>query len=95
MSKMRVAQVSQPGGPFEIVEREIPEPGAGTVRVKGKCRTSDGNVEDFHTRSALNSADKLIHDHSSPATHTIRGENSLSFDRLQARPSAPIPPRPR
>ncbi len=34
MSKMRVAQVSQPGGPFEIVEREIPEPIPGSVRVK-------------------------------------------------------------
>src|ERR1700684_216652 len=31
---MRAAQVSRPGGPFEIVERPIPEPGAGTVRVK-------------------------------------------------------------
>ena len=29
MSKMRVAQVTRPNGPFEIVEREIPEPGAG------------------------------------------------------------------
>ena len=35
MSKtMRAVQVSRPGGPFEIVERPIPEPGAGTVRVK-------------------------------------------------------------
>ena len=29
MSKMRVAQVTRPKGSFEIVEREIPEPGAG------------------------------------------------------------------
>jgi D-arabinose 1-dehydrogenase-like Zn-dependent alcohol dehydrogenase len=34
MSKMRVAQVSHPKGPFEIVEREIPEPAAGSVRLK-------------------------------------------------------------
>jgi D-arabinose 1-dehydrogenase-like Zn-dependent alcohol dehydrogenase len=34
MSKMRVAQVTQPGGPFELVEREIPDPGAGEVRVR-------------------------------------------------------------
>lgn len=34
MLKMRVAQVSKPDGPFEIVEREIPEPGAGRVRIK-------------------------------------------------------------
>ncbi len=34
MSKMRAVQVSRPNGPFEIVEREIPEPGAGSVRIK-------------------------------------------------------------
>jgi D-arabinose 1-dehydrogenase-like Zn-dependent alcohol dehydrogenase len=34
MPKMRVAQVSRPGGPFEIVEREIPQPGRGLVRIK-------------------------------------------------------------
>jgi D-arabinose 1-dehydrogenase-like Zn-dependent alcohol dehydrogenase len=34
MSVMRVAQVSRPKGPFEIVERPIPEPGAGSVRIK-------------------------------------------------------------
>jgi D-arabinose 1-dehydrogenase-like Zn-dependent alcohol dehydrogenase len=34
MPKMRVVQVPRPNGPFEIVEREIPEPGAGSVRVK-------------------------------------------------------------
>jgi D-arabinose 1-dehydrogenase-like Zn-dependent alcohol dehydrogenase len=34
MSTMRVAQVSRPDGPFEIVERTIAEPGAGEVRIK-------------------------------------------------------------
>src|ERR1700722_19810877 len=34
MPKMRAVQVSRPGGPFEIVEREIPEPGPGSVRIK-------------------------------------------------------------
>ncbi|HXV83591.1 MAG TPA: alcohol dehydrogenase [Candidatus Binatia bacterium] len=34
MAKMRAVQVSRPNGPFEIVEREIPEPGAGSVRIK-------------------------------------------------------------
>jgi D-arabinose 1-dehydrogenase-like Zn-dependent alcohol dehydrogenase len=34
MAVMRVAQVSQPKGPFEIVERPVPEPGAGSVRIK-------------------------------------------------------------
>jgi D-arabinose 1-dehydrogenase-like Zn-dependent alcohol dehydrogenase len=31
---MRVVQVTRPKAPFEIVERPIPEPGAGTVRIK-------------------------------------------------------------
>ena len=31
---MRAVQVSQPGGLFELVEREVPEPGAGSVRVR-------------------------------------------------------------
>jgi D-arabinose 1-dehydrogenase-like Zn-dependent alcohol dehydrogenase len=31
---MRVAQVARAGGPLEIVEREIPQPGDGWVRVK-------------------------------------------------------------
>src|SRR5579884_2268983 len=34
MATMRAAQVSRPNGPFEIVERPIPEPTAGTVRIK-------------------------------------------------------------
>lgn len=31
---MKAAQISKPGGDFEIVEREIPKPGAGHVRIK-------------------------------------------------------------
>jgi D-arabinose 1-dehydrogenase-like Zn-dependent alcohol dehydrogenase len=34
MTKMRAVQISRPNGPFEIVEREIPEPGPGRVRIK-------------------------------------------------------------
>ena len=34
MSKMRVVQVPRPNAPFEIVEREIPEPPDGSVRIK-------------------------------------------------------------
>jgi D-arabinose 1-dehydrogenase-like Zn-dependent alcohol dehydrogenase len=34
MAKMRAMQVPRPNGPFELVEREIPEPVPGTVRVK-------------------------------------------------------------
>jgi len=31
---MKVAQISRPGGDFEVVEREIPKPNAGQVRIK-------------------------------------------------------------
>ncbi len=34
MAKMRAVQVSRPNGPLELVERDIPEPGAGSVRIK-------------------------------------------------------------
>jgi len=34
MPKMRAAQITKPGGPFEIVEREIPSPGPAQVRIK-------------------------------------------------------------
>src|SRR5256714_11785736 len=33
-TKMKAAQISKPGGDFELVERDIPEPGPGQVRVK-------------------------------------------------------------
>jgi D-arabinose 1-dehydrogenase-like Zn-dependent alcohol dehydrogenase len=49
MPKMRVVQVSRPGGPLENVEREIPEPGPGYVRIKvqacGVCH-SDSVTKD-------------------------------------------------
>lgn len=34
MATMRVAQVSRPGGPFEITERQTPEPDTGSVRIR-------------------------------------------------------------
>jgi D-arabinose 1-dehydrogenase-like Zn-dependent alcohol dehydrogenase len=34
MATMRVAQVSRPNGPFEFVERQIPEPAPGSVRIR-------------------------------------------------------------
>ncbi len=49
MPSMRVVQVARAGGPLEIVERPIPEPPAGSVRVKvqacGVCH-SDSVVKD-------------------------------------------------
>ncbi len=32
--KMKAAQISTPGGDWELVERDIPEPGPRQVRVK-------------------------------------------------------------
>ncbi len=34
MAKMKAVQVSKPGGDLELVERPIPEPGPGQVRLK-------------------------------------------------------------
>lgn len=48
MPKMRAAQVTKPGGPIEIVERDIPEPGPGTVRIRveacGVCHSDSLTV---------------------------------------------------
>ncbi|HMD66629.1 MAG TPA: alcohol dehydrogenase catalytic domain-containing protein [Stellaceae bacterium] len=52
MAKMRAVEVRQPGGPFELVEREVPEPGPEKIRIKvqacGICHsdsyTKDGLV---------------------------------------------------
>ncbi len=50
MAKMKAVQVPKPGADFEVVEREIPEPGPGQVRIRvqacGVCHsdvlTKDG-----------------------------------------------------
>ncbi|MCB0067028.1 MAG: alcohol dehydrogenase catalytic domain-containing protein [Caldilineaceae bacterium] len=46
-----MAQVSQPGGAFEVVERPIPEPGSGEVRIRieacGVCH-SDSVTKEGH-----------------------------------------------
>jgi D-arabinose 1-dehydrogenase-like Zn-dependent alcohol dehydrogenase len=51
MAKMRAVQVSKAGGPFELVERDVPAPGRGEVRVKveacGICH-SDALVRGGH-----------------------------------------------
>jgi len=49
MARMKAAQITKPGAPFEIVERDIPQPGPGKVRIKveacGICH-SDTFVKD-------------------------------------------------
>ena len=49
MNTMKAAQINKPGGIWELVERDIPQPGAGQVRVKveacGICH-SDALIKD-------------------------------------------------
>ena len=49
LAPMKAAQISKPGAGFQIVEREIPEPGAGQVRIKvqacGVCHSDVLTVE--------------------------------------------------
>jgi len=49
MAKMRAVQVVRAGGPLEIVEREVPEPARGEVRVRiqacGVCHSDSLTVE--------------------------------------------------
>ena len=46
---MRGVQVSKPGGAFELVEREIPEPASGQIRIQveacGICHTDLKKIE--------------------------------------------------
>jgi D-arabinose 1-dehydrogenase-like Zn-dependent alcohol dehydrogenase len=48
---MRAVQVSRPGGPLELVERPVPDPGPGSVRIQvqacGICH-SDAMTKDGH-----------------------------------------------
>ena len=49
MTKMRAVQVGRAGGPLELVEREVPEPEQGEVRVRieacGVCHSDSFTVE--------------------------------------------------
>src|SRR5262249_36021586 len=49
VAQMKTAQVPKPGADFEIVERAIPEPGAGQVRLKvracGVCHSDSFTKE--------------------------------------------------
>src|SRR3954465_4147731 len=49
MATMRAVQIARPGGPLELVERNLPEPAAGAVRVKvqacGVCHSDSVTKE--------------------------------------------------
>ena len=49
MAKMKAVQVPKAGGDFEVVERDIPQPGAGQVRIKvlacGVCHSDSVTKE--------------------------------------------------
>jgi alcohol dehydrogenase/propanol-preferring alcohol dehydrogenase len=49
MAKMLAFQVSRPNGPLELVERPVPEPGPGMVRIKvdacGVCHTDSAIIQ--------------------------------------------------
>ncbi len=51
VARMKAAQITKPGSGFEIVEREIPEPDAGHVRIKvqacGVCHSDALTVEGY------------------------------------------------
>ncbi len=54
---MKVAQIPKPGAGFQIVEREIPEPQAGQVRIKvqacGVCHSDVLTKEGVLARNSV------------------------------------------
>ena len=51
MAKMRAVQVTRAGGPLELVERDLPEPARGEVRIRieacGVCHSDSFTVENM------------------------------------------------
>jgi D-arabinose 1-dehydrogenase-like Zn-dependent alcohol dehydrogenase len=52
----RFVQVSKPNGPFEIVDRDIPEPGATQVRIKvqacGVCHSDSFTIKKEYSQAS-------------------------------------------
>ncbi len=83
MAKMRVAQVPKPRANFEIVEREIPNPGAGHVRIRvqacGICHSDSLVKEGYwpgiqYPRAPGHAVAGLIDDLSSGVTGWKKGQ---------------------
>ncbi|MGB7291580.1 MAG: alcohol dehydrogenase [Thermodesulfobacteriota bacterium] len=65
MARMKVAQITQPGRDFEIVERDIPEPGERQVRIKvGACGIchGDSDIKEGHLPFAIDYPRVLGHE---------------------------------
>jgi D-arabinose 1-dehydrogenase-like Zn-dependent alcohol dehydrogenase len=66
MAKMRAVQVARAGGPLELIERDMPEPARGEVRVRveacGVCHSDSFTVEGHSGRASPSPA--------SPATRS-------------------------
>ena len=80
--KMRAAQVTRPTGPLDIVEREIPEPAPGQVRVKieacGICHsdamTKEGLWPGIHIRGCRDMRLPASSMHSAQASPDGKGQ---------------------
>ena len=48
MAKMKAAQVGRPGGPIELVEREVPQPGPGQCAFA--CRRAESATAMMFTK---------------------------------------------
>jgi len=51
MSTVKAAQISKPGAEFELVEREIPKPGAGLRLCHSDVHTKEGQWPKFGIRA--------------------------------------------
>ena len=86
MPKMRVVQVTSPNGRFEIVEREIPEPGAGSVRIKieacGICHsdamTKEGSVAGYSIPTRAGARDRRSHRRGGRRRRRMEGQDNAS-----------------
>src|SRR5439155_1178232 len=83
MAKMKVAQVPKPRASFEIVEREIPNPGAGHVRIRvqacGICHSDSLVKEGYwpgiqYPRASGHAVADLIDDLGSGVTGWKKGQ---------------------
>jgi hypothetical protein len=50
MPKMRAVQIAAPNGQLELVERDVPEPGPGSVRMTPRNRTPQQNSSNWEAR---------------------------------------------